>query len=955
MKKIYLLILPVLMAFCSCSNRPEQLVSCVNPMIGTDYTGHTYPGATLPFGMVQLSPDTKLTGWQGCSGYHYEDSVIYGFSHTHLSGTGVEDYCDILVMPTTGKIQWENKDYRSDFRHASEKASAGYYAVTLDKYKIQAELTATARVGFHRYTFPEKAQANILFDLKHRGILLQSGLKTVGDNELCGYRRVRQWAQDRRIYFVAKFSEPFTYAQLNDSTKAVLNFAGKNILVKVGLSSVSVENARKNLEAELPGWDFDRVKADAESAWEQELSKIIVEGGSQEEYTTFYTALYHTAVVPNLYMDVNGEYAGRYGKTGKADFDNYTVFSLWDTYRAAHPLYTIINPKRNRDFVKSFIRLYEEGGLLPVWELAGNETFCMIGHHAVSVIADAYMKGDRDFDVEKTYEACKQSADTSLYGLQYFIQQGYIPLDKESESVSKTLEYAYDAWCIAQMAKVMGKEADYAEYIQRAQYYKNIYDASTGFMRAKSNETWHAPFDPFEVNSNYTEANSWQYSFYVPQDIDGLARLHGGKAALAAKIDELFAASTATTGRNQSDITGLIGQYAHGNEPSHHVPYLYTYLGQPWKTQKMVRYIMDELYGAGNDGLCGNEDCGQMSAWYVMSALGFYQVAPGADCYAIGTPLFEKATINLENGKRFVIKADKPSTKNCYIQSATLNGVDYKKAYITHADIMNGGELSFVMGSKPNPEWGIGAGNEPVSTITDHLIVPVPTVLQGHRTFRHQDTLVINIPENSTVYYTVNGAAPSEKSMKYEDPVVLQKNTVLRAVAVDNGKTSKEVSAMFNKIPVDWKLSLEHRYARNYPASGDDALIDHIKGLPNFRSATWQGFYGVDMVATLDLGKVRPVRELSIGFLQESDSWIFFPPQVRFYVSNDGKRFTERGVVKCPIDPNLRGSVIYRFKQYIGQSARYVKIVADNFGTCPDWHVGAGTKTFLFADEIEVK
>ncbi len=779
MKKIYILILPALMAWYGCSNKPERVASCVDPMIGTGFTGHTYPGATLPFGMVQLSPDTKLTGWQGCSGYHYEDSVIYGFSHTHLSGTGVEDYCDILVVPTTGKIQWENKDYRSDFSHASEKASAGYYAVTLDKYNIQAELTATARVGFHRYTFPEKPQATILFDLKHRGTLLQSGLDVVGVDELCGYRHVRQWAQDRRIYFVAKFSEPFTYAQLNDSTKAAFNFAGKNIMVKVGLSSVSVENARKNLEAELPGWDFDQVKANAAAAWEQELSKIIVEGGSKEQYNTFYTALYHTAIVPNLYMDVNGEYAGRYGKTGKVDFNNYTIFSLWDTYRAAHPLYTITNPKRNRDFIKSFLRLYDEGGLLPVWELAGNETFCMIGHHAVSVIADAYIKGDRDFDVEKAYEACKTSADTSLFGLQYFIRKGYIPLDKESESVSKTLEYAYDAWCIAQMAKAMGKEADYAEYIQRAQYYKNIFDSSTGFMRAKSNETWHAPFDPFEVNFNYTEANSWQYSFYVPQDIDGLAQLHGGKDALAAKIDEMFAASTATTGRRQSDITGLIGQYAHGNEPSHHVPYLYNYLGQPWKTQKMVRHIMDELYSAGNDGLCGNEDCGQMSAWYVMSALGFYQVAPGAEYYTIGTPLFKKATINLENGKRFVIKADKPSAKNCYIQSATLNGADYRKAYITHADIMNGGELSFVMGSEPNQEWGTGEGNEPVSAITDHLIVPVPSVQRGYLTFRNSDTLVIACPKNSTVHYTLNGASPTEKSAKYEAPIVMRKNTVL--------------------------------------------------------------------------------------------------------------------------------------------------------------------------------
>ncbi|MDR2906873.1 MAG: GH92 family glycosyl hydrolase, partial [Bacteroidales bacterium] len=555
MKNLFFFLLILATGYGCSTKSPERLIDYVNPMIGTDATGHTYPGAVSPFGMVQLSPDTKLVGWEGCSGYHFQDTILYGFSHTHLSGTGCEDYCDILVMPTTGNIQWENKDYLSAFRHSSEKASVGYYAVTLDKYDIQAELTTSPRVGLHRYTFPEQAQANILFDLKHRGTVLQSSLQVVSNTEICGYRRVRQWANDRQIYFAAQFSEPFTQSELQDSTKAALTFEAKTVLVKVALSSVSVENARENLNTEMSDWDFNKVKANVEQAWENQLSKIIVEGGSQAERTNFYTALYHTSIVPNLYMDVNGEYRGRFGKVGHADFDNYTLFSLWDTYRGAHPLYSIINPKRNQDFIKSFIRLYEEGGLLPVWELAGNETFCMIGHHAVSVITDAYMKGYRDFDVEKAYEACKKSADTALFGLPYFIQNGYVPQDKERESVSKTLEYAYDAWCIAQMAKEMGQTADYETYIRRAQYYKNTYDQSTGFMRAKVNGTWYSPFDPFEVNNNYTEANAWQYSFYVPQDIDGLAQLHGGKEALAAKIDEMFAASDKTTGRNQADIT----------------------------------------------------------------------------------------------------------------------------------------------------------------------------------------------------------------------------------------------------------------------------------------------------------------------------------------------------------------------------------------------------------------
>ncbi|MDR1950888.1 MAG: GH92 family glycosyl hydrolase, partial [Bacteroidales bacterium] len=753
MKKICSILL-IFAVLCSCTSKPKRLIDYVDPMIGTAGTGHTYPGATVPFGMVQLSPDTKLNGWEVCSGYHYDHDSIYGFSHTHLSGTGCEDYGDILVVPMTGSVHWENTAYKSPFRRSTEKASVGYYAVTLDKFNVQCEMTASLRVGVHRYTFPKNSTENIiLFDVKHRGTLLNSHVEITGKNEIAGSRQVRHWAEHRQVYFVAQFSEPFVNSEIKDSTKAALTFNENKVVVKVGISSVSIENARENLIAEMPHFNFDDMKTLAENAWENELSKILVEGGTKSEKINFYTALYRTAIVPNLYMDVNGEYRGRGGKVGRAtDYTNYTLFSLWDTYRAAHPLYTITNTKRNQDFIKSMLRLYDEGGLLPVWELWGNETFCMIGHHSVSVIVDAYMKGDLNFDVEKAYKASKTSADTNLFGLEYFRKLGYVPQDRESESVSKTLEYAYNAWCIALMAKDMGKTDDYVEYIQRAQYYKNMFDPTTDFMRAKTNATWYSPFDPYEVNNNYTEANSWQYSFYAPQDIEGLANLHGGRENLIAKIDEMFATTLKMTGRHQLDITGLIGQYAHGNEPSHHAPYLYNYLGEPWKTQMWVRRIMDEFYHPIPDGLCGNEDCGQMSAWYVFSAMGFYPVAPGSNQYIIGTPLFKKMTINLENGKHFVIKADKPSKRNFYVQSAKLNGANYSKSYITHTDVMNGGELSFAMGNKPNKTWGTGSGNEPVSAITEHLIVPVPALSQGRRVYVDYDTIMLNHPENADIF-----------------------------------------------------------------------------------------------------------------------------------------------------------------------------------------------------------
>ncbi|MEJ7610519.1 MAG: GH92 family glycosyl hydrolase [Ferruginibacter sp.] len=698
--------------------------SLVNPFIGTGGHGHTYPGATAPHGMVQLSPDTRLEGWDGCGGYHYDDKYIYGFSHTHLSGTGIPDYCDILVMPSAGTPSPDNKLYGSAFSHANEKASAGYYSVLLDKGNIQTEFTATERVGFHHYTFSNANDNTIILDLKHRDEVLESSLKMEDDHTVSGMRRSRSWAQNQYVFFVMIFSKPINNygIWLNDSTtlnnrtniyfgkniKSFFRFdltGDKNIYVKVALSPVSVEGAKKNMQAEVPGWDFEKVKAEAEQKWNKELSKIDVKG-DEERKKIFYTALYHTAVVPNVNMDVDGAYRGMDNKIHRAEgFTYYSVFSLWDTYRAAHPLYTIIDRKRTLDYIKTFLTQYKDGGRLPVWELASNETDCMIGYHAIPVIVDAYVKGIRDFDTKLALEAMLHSANMDHFGLKAYRTKGLIESDDEQESVSRTLEYAYDDWCIAVFAKAIGNESVYNEFIKRAQYYKNVLDPKTGFMRPRKNGDWLSPFDPREVNNNYTEANAWQYSFYMPQDIGGYLKLLGGQKALEDKLDSLFSASPATTGREQSDITGLIGQYAHGNEPSHHIAYLYNYADAPQKTVQTVQRVMSEFYKNTPDGLIGNEDCGQMSAWYVLSAMGFYPVTPGKEYFDIGIPYFDEVKLHLENGKHFTVRITK---------------ADASKPYLKHDMVLTKKPPGDVHGDELqlNSNW-IGNNNELVFHYTD--------------------------------------------------------------------------------------------------------------------------------------------------------------------------------------------------------------------------------------------
>jgi predicted alpha-1,2-mannosidase len=979
MRKVAVLLCFVLFAFAAAAQAQKDFTRYVNPFVGTGGHGHTFPGATVPHGFVQLSPDTRGADWDGSGGYHYSDSIIYGFSQTHLSGTGIPDYCDILFMPTIGEPQFSAKEgekdvngYASKFSHATEKAEPGYYSVKLDDDSIFAEMTATERVGFHRYTFPETDSANIVLDLTWRDRTLMS-LLTIKGNRIEGYRRSSSWAKDQIIYFVAEFSEAFAAPYFGpDNTRNYVSRAwidttlGENIrvafpfgkpkdrqlLVKVALSPISIEGARKNLKTEIPDWNFNRVRQNAKRAWQKELSTIEVSGGTEAELTNFYTALYHAKIAPNIFQDVDGRYRGLDKKIHQANgFTNYTVFSLWDTFRAAHPLYTIVDQRRTVDFINTFLAQYEQGGRLPVWELAANETDTMIGYHAVSVIADAMAKGIKGFDYEKAFAAAKHSAELNHFGLEAYKRRGYISMEDENESVSKTLEYAYNDFCIAQMARILDKKDDYEKFIRRARYFENLFDAETGFMRPRQNGGFVKPFEPQEVTFHFTEANSWQYSFFVPHDVSRLIELHGSRAKLVKKLDELFTTQTKLSGREQPDITGLIGQYAHGNEPSHHIAYLYDYAGAPEKTQFYVRKIMDDFYKPTPDGLIGNEDCGQMSAWYVLSALGFYQVNPSDPVYAFGTPLFKEARINLENGKTFTIKAPAVSKQNFYIKSARLNGIPHTKSFITHDEIMRGGILEFEM---TNASVKTAFQEFPVSA-TEQEFSAVPLIEAGERVFKDKTEIRLkSVTPNSRIFFTIDGSEPNEKSAQYQKPFSIDRTTTVKAVAMnEKGEKSLAAEAVIRKKPNDWTVKILSKYISQYTGGGDEGLIDGIRGTTNFAAGAWQGYQGQDFVAVIDLQREIEIKELGGGFLQVARSWIWMPTRIEFEASSDGVNFRPIAEIKTDVAPENMENTARDYRTEIARTrARFIRVKARNLGKIPAWHPGAGGDAYIFVDEI---
>ncbi|HTR31573.1 MAG TPA: GH92 family glycosyl hydrolase [Puia sp.] len=714
------------------STFPEgPLLSSVDPYIGTAAHGHTFLGASVPFGAVQVGPTNFNKGWDWCSGYHYSDSIVKGFSQNHLNGTGVPDLCDVLIMPFTGPIRTEPGTqanpvigYSSHYDHGHEIARPAYYSVWLKDHHIKVELTATERVAFHRYHFPGDRPGHIIIDLlqgnfdtgwQHPNVL--GSLRRIDDSTLLGWRNTSQWAQGRQIYFAIRSNIPLKNFMLHDSLRGVISTGQPVVLLKIGVSNVSSESALANIAAEIPDWNFDAVVKEGNAKWEAALGKITAEAANATQNKVFYTAFYHTMITPALYNDHDGSYRGADRKVyTHPGFSNYTIFSLWDTYRTLNPLMTLIQPERVNDIVNSMLAIYQQQGKLPIWHLQGRETNCMVGYSAVPVIAEAYLEGYRGFDPNLALDAMKASSTRDDYGMKYLKEEGYIPADKESESVSKALEYAVDDWCIARMAAAMGRTTDKEYYSRRAAYFTRYFDSTTKFMRpVLADGSWRTPFNPF-IPSDYTEGNAWQYTWLVPQDVEKLISLLGGDKPFVAKLDSLFTVTGSLGADAPPDISGLVGMYAQGNEPNHHIPYLYDFAGYPWKTAEKIARIASELYTAKPDGLCGNDDCGQMSAWYVMSALGFYPVNPANGIFVFGTPLVKRAILKTGDRTTFKMETVNFGPGNIYIERATLNGVPYAKSYIDFHQIKSGATLCFYMGPHPNVNFGAAPPDRPQSS-----------------------------------------------------------------------------------------------------------------------------------------------------------------------------------------------------------------------------------------------
>jgi predicted alpha-1,2-mannosidase len=900
------------------SKAQTNYAKIVNPFIGTGGHGHTFPGAVAPFGMVQLSPDTRIDGsWDGCSGYHESDSIIYGFSHTHLSGTGCSDYGDIMIMPIMGESSFDNKKYSSKYSHQNEKANAGYYSVHLDDDDIDVELTTTTRVGFHKYTFNKSGKMNIILDLLHRDKLLEGNIKIVNGTTIQGYRRSEAWAKDQIVFYRIEFSKPFVGRSIRSDGKTTINAGsfefdvkkGEQIFVKVSISGVDEEGASKNMKAELPDWNFEKVRTDCEALWNKELDKIQVKGGITDQQVIFYTALYHCFIHPSIYNDVDGRYLGRDMKIHKAEgFNYYTVFSLWDTFRALHPLFNIVQRERNLDFIKTFLEQYKQIGRLPMWELSSNETDCMIGNHAISVIADAYAKGVRGFDTKLAIEACDKSIHNfKKYGYPSYYQKGYLSIEDEGESVSKSLEYSYNDWCFSELHKFTNTSlSSYQNYI--GENWKNLFNPNNGFIQPRSNGGWLKPFNPKEVNNHYTEANAWQYSFFVPQDVKGLIEVYGGKAKFEAKLDEMFSTSSKTDGREQADITGLIGQYAHGNEPSHHMAYLYNFIGKPEKTEQKVIQIINEMYSNRPDGLSGNEDCGQMSAWYVFSAMGFYPFCPGENKYAKGKSIFDEVLIL---GKKFEYT---PTTK-----------VDDTKSSNNNFEIS-------------------------------------PIIDAERKIFK--DSLLVNMyslnPNKPTVYYTMTGADENifkETPIKAFTKPFYIKNSVRIHTHSDNKIENYLNEAYFHKIPHNWTIKLNCKYNKQYTAGGDAGIIDGLFGYKDWHKGGWQGYQSQDFEAVIDMQEIKEISEISSSYLQDSRSWILLPKEVEYFVSNDGINFKSVAKVGHDLDWKTDEKILKKLSNQLPQKvkARYIKVLARNYGALPEGHLGFGGDAFIFVDEIEFR
>lgn len=1079
------------------SKESTQYAAFVNPFVGTGGHGHTFPGAAWPFGMVQLSPDTRIDDtWDGCGGYHYSDSFIFGFSHTHLSGTGVSDYGDILVMPLSanGLPSFNPYAYRSEFSHTTEKAEAGYYSVYLEKPKVKAELTVSPRMGIHRYSFypdplpgapkTECFTARLLLDLIHRDPLVSFKIEQIDNRRIGGWRQSKAWADNQWVYFAIEFSQDIDRVISSaDGKQAIYEFDfdepggissnPKVLELKVGISFSSEKGALLNLVQEqfVPhpdlqdSWSviesvfahlqsgskakFEDFRRQNQMAWNTELGKIEVhsekeamvfmtpEQASKEDTDKrkFYTALYHCMIHPSLASDYDGVYRGRDQKLHRAFHKVYTVFSLWDTYRALHPLLSIIDEPRTIDFIRTLLLQYQQGKKLPVWELGSCETDCMIGYHSVSVIADIIAKGIGNnekspaFDQNLALEAMVHSSrlkDSSFLSAKGY-KLGYMGIENTAESVSKLLEYSYDDWCIARVAYLMKYDDVAKEFFERSDRWKNVFDTKTGFMRPRENGGWLSPFDPKEVNNHFTEANAWQYSMYVPHDIQKMMAAMGGVKATENHLDSLFGTSSITRGREQSDISGLIGQYAHGNEPSHHMAYLYNYCSKPEKGQKIIDRICKEFYKDTPDGLIGNEDCGQMSAWYVMSAMGFYPVCPGSNLYQVGSPqLFEISLHRSGNSKPLLIskgateddlsQSDWPwaahrvlSPSASQIPSRTPpmaksskseNGMVHPEGLnllmrvpaltISHEELRSDFGIVF---SKVRPEERslMVLRSAKQSIASDFVVAPV---IEGARTFLDSTFIRIYLPKGSKgklelhtytqgLKASTKNTMPDKKILTLGDDnvyyVTVKNNTVFEARIVDEeisgafkveGLGHKQgisdwTHAEFTKKENDYGIVLNSQFHVQYSAGGKGALLDGIRGNTEWRSGYWQGYYNQDFEALIDMGSVKPLKEVAIGFLQDCRAWILMPRKMEVWLSVDGKIYLPMGEIENAVPVGdlrtlLQELVVYS-KDKKGKirpvKARYIKVKATHYGNLPVWHQGypSGGKSYIFLDEIMLR
>ena len=936
-KKLTLLLLAL--AALGCSPRSADPVDYVNPFIGTGFHGHTYPGATTPFGMVQLSPDTRAGNWDACAGYHYSDTTIDGFSHTHLSGTGCADLADILFHPTTREIVIHDGECVLQpyfFSHDDERASCGYYAVTLPDVNIGVELTAAPRTGVHRYTFTGKGPRQVIVDLLHTVTeekIDLCELRRTAPGELAGMRRTQGWVPNQYVFFAARFSEPFADVQLLGDKQAVLTFAPdvRTLTIAVGLSSVSVENARMNSLAEVPELDFDAVHARAVGQWRKALGDIVVEGGSRDEMTNLYTAHYHTKLTPNLMSDVNGEYR-RHDQTVARMPEGesyYSTFSLWDTFRAWNPLQTLVDTALVNDMIRSMLDMYDSTGELPIWPLASGETGTMIGYHAVSVIADAYLKGIRGYDADKALEAMIRSSNINKKGSDYYTVQGYIPSNIKRESVSCTLEYAYDDWAIARMAQAMGRDDVFGEYARRALNYVNVFDGSTCFFRGRQSDgNWSAPFEEFATGRDYTEATPWHYRFFVPHDVNGLIQLFGSREAFIREMDRLFTLESDEMQLDVSDVTGLMGQYAHGNEPSHHMAYLYNYVGQPWKTQELTRRLLHEMYAPTPEGIIGNEDCGQMSAWYVFSSLGFYPVCPGSNEFALTAPQFPKAVVRLANGRTLTVTADNPR-RSVYIASVTLDGKPIDRNYITYDELMQGGELHFALRPRPDYERGTDDAAAPHS-LTRGEAVSIPYTTQNVSLFAEPLAVALaTTTAGAEIRYTLDGSEPTEASALYAAPVPVDRSLTLKAKGFKPGAapsrtlTLEAEKAVFRKGAPAGETAMRPGVAYSYYEGVFSCVDDIRKGkyvssgtmpAPSIAQAPQEDHFGYIFTGSILIPE-RGVWE----FMTKSDDGSVLTIGDRKVVDNDGSHASVMATGRVALEAGLHPYTLLYFEDYEGQ------------------------------------